>query len=81
MVGSKCPGTITSPLRDEHNGIAIVLGVGLEMGRMATSGMQSAMTTQDVAPVRGCSAQLGQVAPMSFSHMTALIPEDRHQRS
>ena len=78
MLVSKCPGTIASPPKDVHNGIAIVLGVGLEMGRVATSGMQSAMTAQNVAPVWGCSAQLEEASLMSFSHMRALIPEDRH---
>lgn len=77
MLISNYPGTIASPLRDVHNGIAIVFVVGLEMVRVATSGVQSAMTTS-VAPVWGCSAQLEEVGLMIFSHMRALIPEDRH---
>lgn len=51
MLVSKCCGTVASPQREVHKGIAIVLGMRLEMGRVATSGMQSAMTAQNVAPV------------------------------
>lgn len=78
MLVSNCPSTIAPPLRDVHNGITIVFVVSLEMVRVATSGVQSAMTTKSVAPVWGCSAQLQEMGLMIFSHMRALIPEDRH---